>query len=76
MPDKHMDFLYSSAQCRLEPPDLSDKLKIDQFICSQLAFAPDPQTLTSLVHESENIRQLEKLLNRYNAEQTLNYCQR
>jgi chromosomal replication initiation ATPase DnaA len=75
-PDKQMDFLYSSAQCRLETPALSDKLKIGQFICSQLAFAPDPQTLASIVHESENIRQLENLLNRYNAEQRLKDCQR
>lgn len=76
MPDKHMDFLYASAQCRLEIPSLADKLKIGQFICSQLAFAPDPQTLTSFVNESGNIRQLENLLNRYNAEQRLNNCQR
>ncbi len=76
MPDKQMDFLYSSAQCRLEIPSLSDKLKIGQFIGSQLTFAPDPQTLTSFVYESENIRQLANLLNRYNAEQSLNYCQR
>ncbi|MEE2024879.1 DnaA ATPase domain-containing protein [Alkalimonas mucilaginosa] len=69
LPDKYLELLYSGEVSRLELPSQADKLKIARAMCQQLDYIPEIKMLTRMVNDAGNIRQLEGLLSRYNAQQ-------